>query len=77
MNIKLRAGEPAMGYQFTRTNRLVVSDDGYFYRTRECDLIGPFFTEAEALYDLNVFVKVSEIEQNLQLDDFFDEKMSA
>jgi len=77
MNLKARTGEPALGHHFERTSRMVISDEGYFYRTRECDLIGPFTTEAEALYDLNVFVKVSEIERNLHLDDFFDEKQSA
>lgn len=77
MNLRVRDGEPTLGHHFERTNRVVVSDEGYFYRTRECDLIGPFTTEAEALYDLNVFVQVSEIEKNLKLDDFFDEKQSA
>ena len=68
MNYQRRSNEPQDLGPLTRKNRFVINDEGYFYRTRECDLIGPFPTQSEALFDLNVFVKVTEIEQTLEFD---------
>lgn len=51
-----------------QTERLIISDDGYFYRTREEGFIGPFSTESEALFDLNVFIEVTQIEESIQQD---------
>ena len=64
-----RSGELLNPSFITRRNRLRHSDDGYYYKSRECDLVGPFGTESEALYDLNVFIEVIKIEQEMQLDD--------
>ncbi|MCW8878731.1 MAG: DUF6316 family protein [Kangiellaceae bacterium] len=55
---------------YNRSDRVIINDEGYFYRTREQDLMGPFSTESEALFDLNVFLQVTEIEQELK-DEFF------
>jgi hypothetical protein len=63
-----RANEPEDLEPIARQSRFVINDEGYFYRTRECDLIGPFPTESEALFDLNVFVKVTEIESTLSFE---------
>ncbi len=54
---------PAANYQ--RTERFVINDAGFFYRTRENELIGPFVSEAEAQQDLNVYIQVIAIEQDL------------
>ena len=72
MSYQRRIGEPEYFTQFNRSSRFVINDEGFFYRTRECELIGPFPTESEALFDLNVFVKVTEIEESLHLDDFLN-----
>lgn|GEM_PF-1457722 len=72
MSSKHRAGEARDCSVFKRSSRFVINDEGFFYRTRECDLIGPFNTESEALYDLNVFIKVTEIEAELQPENLLD-----
>ena len=70
MSYQLRAGEPFYLPILDRTERIAINDDGYFYKTRECDIVGPFATESEALYDLNVFIDVLKIESELQFEEF-------
>ena len=65
MNHQRRTGEPSYLEPFVRTDRILVKEGEYFYRTRECDMIGPFATISEARYDLNMFVEVSEIEKEI------------
>ncbi len=63
MNIRPRANEFLSSIKHTRTDRILVGDDGYYYKTREGELHGVFETREQALYDLNVFIRVTEIEQ--------------
>ena len=69
MSYQLREGEPFYLAILKRKDRFVLSDEGYFYKTRECDLIGPFATESEALFDLNTFIEVAKIEQEFVVDE--------
>jgi hypothetical protein len=51
--------------QFTRSDRLIIDDRGFYYRTRENISNGPFATEAQALHELNVFLSVIRLENEL------------
>lgn len=53
---------------YDRSERFVIADDGYYYRTREGELRGPFVTQSEANFDLNIFLEVITIEQQLNED---------
>ncbi|MEP1742493.1 MAG: DUF6316 family protein [Kangiellaceae bacterium] len=48
---------------FTRTNRIVIGDQGYFFKSRESQVNGPFPTEAKARFELNLFIEIKRIEQ--------------
>ena len=61
-----RAGEPIYLEPFVRAQRLVLKDGFYFYRTRECQFIGPFESVKDAECDLKLFVEVNQIEQEIQ-----------
>ncbi|TQV89592.1 DUF6316 family protein [Aliikangiella coralliicola] len=63
-----RLGEPDYLLPLERSDRFVVSDEGFFYRTRECDLIGPFATKLEAHADLKFFINVTKNEKNIEID---------
>lgn len=53
---------------YDRSDRFVVADDGFYYRTREGEVRGPFVTQSEANFDLNIFLEVISIEQQLNED---------
>ncbi len=63
-----RINDPIKSQHRSRKDRVVISDEGYHYRTREEQLIGPFVTEANALYDLNNFIELTSIQQQLMED---------
>ena len=63
-----RMEDPYQYIHFKRSSRIVHDDDGFHYRTREGELVGPFSTEAKAKYDLNTFLKVVAIEKELGED---------
>lgn len=65
MTYQHRQGEPSYLSQFERGERFVIRDEGFFYRTRECELIGPFQSRSEATLDLNTFIQVTEIEKEI------------
>jgi len=56
---------------FSRTPRVLISDDGYFYKTREGEMRGAFASESIAMDDLKVFIKVMAIEAALEKTDLF------
>lgn len=49
-----------------RTDRIVLIEEGFHYRTREGELRGPFATQSLAKFDLNNFIEALSIEQQLQ-----------
>ena len=63
-----RATELQQSILHKRSNRFVVNDSGFYYKTREGDLHGPFSTESSALFDLNIFLEVVEIEKQIHED---------
>ncbi|TQV88212.1 DUF6316 family protein [Aliikangiella coralliicola] len=63
-----RMEDPYQYIQFKRSNRIVVNDEGFHYRTREGQLVGPFSTKSEAKYDLNTFLKIVAIEKEFEND---------
>ncbi|TQV77483.1 hypothetical protein FLL45_05950 [Aliikangiella marina] len=65
MSYVRRAGEPIYLEPFERKERLIIRDGFYFYRTRECQFIGPFETAKDAASDLNMFVEINQIEQQI------------
>ena len=51
---------------FTRSQRIVIDDDGFYFKTRENGLMGPYHTEAGASYDMYRYVLAIEIENELK-----------
>lgn len=62
MEAQNRLGGVLPAAAFTRKERLVVNDSGYYFKTREDNLMGPFPTEAEAKFELNTFIKIKHLE---------------
>jgi len=50
---------------FTRNDRMVIKEGDYYYRTREQEMMGPYPTEAIAEFELNIFLHIKAIEQEL------------
>ncbi len=48
---------------FTRTNRIVIGDRGYYFKSRDNQLNGPYPTEAETRFELNLFIEIKRIEE--------------
>lgn len=44
------------GSFFRRSNRVIVNENGYHYRIRSGQMVGPFKTKNEAIVDLNSFI---------------------
>ena len=51
-----------------KSRRMIMSEQGVFYRTRGGRLSGPFNSEIEARNDLNVFIQVVAIEEELDIE---------
>lgn len=64
----LRKDSAANDENFKRSERLIVNERGFYYRTREGNVAGPFVTRSHAMFDLNNFVSVAIIEEQLQKD---------
>jgi hypothetical protein len=43
-------------YCFNRSDRLLMDDNGYFCRTREGQIIGPYKTESAVIFHLNSYI---------------------
>lgn len=65
MTYQYRQGEPSYLSRFERGERIVIRDEGFYYRTRECEMIGPFESRSEAALDLNTFIQVTEIQKEI------------
>lgn len=72
MNLQARANDAVKRYIYQRTDRVMINDEGYFYRTREGEIMGPFATESETLFDLNIFKQVTMLEQELNDENYLD-----
>lgn len=72
MNIQARANDTVKRYIYQRTDRVIINDDGYYYRTREGEQMGPFATISETLFDLNIFKQVTILEQELNEENYLD-----
>ena len=70
MNNQQRAHSYVPASLYNRSERIVIADDGYFYKTREGEVLGPFHTESKALFDLNIFLNILEIEKELKQGKF-------
>ncbi len=66
MNNQQRAHTYVPASFFNRSDRILIDDNGFYYKTREGATAGPFLTESKALFDLNIFIKITEIEVELQ-----------
>lgn len=49
---------------FTRKTRIVIDDNGYHFKTRGGELIGPFRSELLAIKELEYFIYEKEMEIN-------------
>ena len=67
---QLRADEFLVSVSFERTNRIILENRQYSYKTREGDTVGPFSTEAEAKYDMNQFIELAGLEKEFRQLDF-------
>jgi len=56
---------------FSRTPRILIADDGYYYKTREGEIRGAFDSESIAMDDLKIFIRVMAIEAALDKTDLF------
>ncbi len=56
---------------FSRTPRVMITDDGYYYKTREGETRGAFDSESIAMNDLKIFIRVMAIEAALEKTDLF------
>ena len=65
MNNQQRAHTYVPASLFKRSDRIVIDDNGYYYKTREGGITGPFITEAKTLFDLNIFILTTEVELEL------------
>ena len=63
MNHQSRAQGYFPGSFFRRSKRIIVNENGYHYRIRSGQLVGPFQSEVEANIDLNNFI-LSRIDKN-------------
>ena len=50
---------------FTRSRRMVIKEDDYYYKTREQEIMGPYSTGPIAEFELNIFLHIIAIEQEL------------
>jgi len=57
MNYQSRAQGYFPGSFFRRSNRIIVNQNGYHYRTRSGKTVGPFATEIDAIVDLDDFIQ--------------------
>ena len=55
---------------FTRRHRVVIDDEGFYFKTRENGIVGPYPTEATACYEMHRFVLAIEIENDLKKRSF-------
>ncbi|MBV1910734.1 MAG: hypothetical protein KUG78_15635 [Kangiellaceae bacterium] len=69
MQVQKRTGGKTPVSSYRRTDRIVKGDQGYHFKTREESLMGPFPTEAEARYELNVFIKIKQVEKEFGIFD--------
>ena len=65
MNNKNRQADILSTDTFKRTDRILVEDNVFYYKTREGDICGAFETKSEALYDLNIYIANAQIQQEL------------
>ena len=57
MNIQNRGEGYFPGSFFRRSERVVVDDSGYHFRTRQGETVGPFLTESDANLNLGLYLK--------------------
>lgn len=50
---------------FIRNNRMVTREGDFYYRTREQEMMGPYPTQSIAEFELNIFMHIKAIEQDL------------
>lgn len=71
MNNKNRQADTLSTKTFARTDRILNDTGVFYYKTREGALQGGFETRSEALYDLNLFVANTQLEQELLYFDLY------
>lgn len=65
MNTKRSTDRYLLIAAFTRSHRMVILEGEYYYYTRELELIGPYSTKPIAEFELNIFLYIKAIEQEL------------
>jgi hypothetical protein len=70
MNLQHRANGYLPAVCFNRSERILIDDSGYYYKTREGEVVGSFATEAAARYDMNKFLELIELEKEFLEMDF-------
>ncbi len=69
MNMKSRENGYLPAAAFMRTDRVVMQTDGYYYKTREEGIVGPFATRSLVNFELNIFMNIKQIEKELINED--------
>ncbi len=69
MQLQGRASGYLPASAFTRTNRIVIGDRGYYFKSRDSQINGPYPTEAKAKFELNLFIEIKRIEEEFACSD--------
>lgn len=56
---------PASAYN--QVDRILISDNGFYYKTAEGAAEGLFVTEGEAMYEFNNYIRVSTLQKELDI----------
>lgn len=70
MNRAFHRKSDPINANYAKSPRIVCNDRGIFYKVRGGRLNGPFKSEIEAKNDLEVFIKVIAIEEQLDTENF-------
>ena len=68
---RLRRGDPNTAGHFKRSERIIAKPEGFYYCARGGKQFGPFSTRSMALFDLNSYLEVASLREQLN-DEVFD-----
>ena len=69
MAFNLRKSDAHRFRVYKRSERTYSTGEGFYYKTREKETIGPFVSRSEAFYDLNYFVQFKVMPLHLKNED--------
>ena len=70
MNRALHRRSDPLNMVFSKSQRIIANDRGFFYKVRGGKVNGPFKSRQDAESDLSVFIKILKIEAELDPNNF-------